>query len=74
MGQSGRFTHVLIILDCLIMEISTAGKIVLKSEKSAIFRRNIGKFRFFDEYIGREKHALGGALMEGKIGFFSARK
>ena len=74
MGPSGRFTHVLIILDCLIMEISTAGKIVLKSGKPAIFWRNIGKFRFFGEYIGCEKHALRGALTEGKIGVFSTRK
>ena len=55
-------------------EISTTGKIALKSGKSAIFRRKIGNFRFFGGYIGREKHALEGALTEGEIAVFSARK
>ena len=47
-------------------ENSTARKIGKKSGKSAIFRRKIEKFRFFDLYIDRALHALGGALLEGK--------
>ena len=47
---------------------------MLKLGKSAIFRRKIENFRFFNGYIGGEKHALGGALTEGEIGVFSARK
>ena len=56
------------------MEISTAGKIELKSGISAIFRRNIGNFRFFGGYVGHEQHALGGTLTEGEIAVFSVRK
>ena len=56
------------------LEISTARKIKLKSGLSAIFRRKIRNFRFFGGNIGREKHALGGALTEGEITVFSARK
>ena len=56
------------------MENSTVRKIVQKSVISAIFQRKIENFRFFGGNIGREHHALGGALMEGEVAVFSARK
>ena len=56
------------------LENSTARKIEKKSGLSAIFRRKIGNFRFIGGKIGREQHALGGALTEGEIAVFSARK
>ena len=56
------------------LEISTARKIELKSGLLEIFRQKIGNFRFFGGNIGCEKHALGGALTEGEIAVFSAKK
>ena len=56
-----------------LMENSSARKIGKKSALSAILRRKIGNFRFFGGKIGREQHALEGALTEGKIGVFSTR-
>ena len=55
------------------MENSSARKIGRKSGLSAIFRRKIGNCRFIGGKIGREQHALGGALIEGEIAVFSAR-
>ena len=55
------------------MENSSARKIGKKSGLSAIFRRKIGNFRFIGGKIGREQHALEGALTEGEIAVFSAR-
>ena len=55
------------------MENSSARKIKKKSGLSVIFRRKIGNFRFIGGKIGREQHALEGALTEGEIAVFSAR-
>ena len=56
------------------MENSTVRKIEKKSGLSAIYHRKIENFRFIDGKIGREQHALGGALTEGEIAVFSTRK
>ena len=54
------------------MENSSARKIGRKSGLSAIFCRRIGSFRYVGGKIGREQHALQGALTEGEVGVFSA--
>ena len=57
------------------LEKKNAWKIRLpeKSGLSALFWRKIGNFRFIGGKIGREQHALEGALTEGEIAVFSAR-
>ena len=54
------------------MENSSARKIGRKSGLSVIFRRKIGSFRYVGGKIGREQHALEGALTEEEVDDFSA--